>query len=35
MQGEIRPGPVRVACNFGLEGVVSKRRDRPITPALG
>ena len=32
-QGEIGPDLFRVACNFGLEGVVSKRRDRPITPA--
>src|SRR6266576_1348741 len=28
-QGEIGPDLVRVACNFGLEGMVSKRRDRP------
>ncbi len=28
-QGEIGPDLFRVACNFGLEGVVSKRRDRP------
>ena len=32
-QGEIGPDLFRVACNFGLEGMVSKRRDRPITPA--
>jgi bifunctional non-homologous end joining protein LigD len=26
-QGEIGPGLFRAACNFGLEGIVSKRRD--------
>ena len=28
-QGEIRPDLFRKACEFGLEGLVSKRRDRP------
>ena len=28
-QGEIGPDLFRAACNFGLEGMVSKRRDRP------
>ena len=28
-QGEIRPDLFRAACNMGLEGLVSKRRDRP------
>src|SRR5215831_7911928 len=28
-QGEIGPDPFRAACNMGLEGVVSKRADRP------
>jgi bifunctional non-homologous end joining protein LigD len=28
-QGEIGPDLFRQACNFGLEGLVSKRRDRP------
>jgi ATP-dependent DNA ligase len=28
-QGEIGPGLFRAACNMGLEGLVSKRRDRP------
>jgi ATP-dependent DNA ligase len=28
-QGEIGPDPFRAACNMGLEGLVSKRRDRP------
>ena len=28
-QGEIGPDLFRAACNFGLEGLVSKRRDRP------
>jgi bifunctional non-homologous end joining protein LigD len=28
-QGEIGPDQFRHACNFGLEGLVSKRRDRP------
>ena len=28
-QGEIGPGLFRAACNMGLEGLVSKRADRP------
>ena len=28
-QGEIGPDLIRAACNMGLEGLVSKRRDRP------
>jgi len=28
-QGEIGPDLFRKACEFGLEGLVSKRRDRP------
>jgi ATP-dependent DNA ligase len=28
-QGEIGPDLFRAACNFGLEGLVSKRADRP------
>ena len=28
-QGEIGPDLFRAACNFGLEGIVSKRRDSP------
>ena len=28
-QGEIGPDPFRAACDLGLEGLVSKRRDRP------
>ena len=28
-QGEIRPDLFRKACEFGLEGQVSKHRDRP------
>jgi ATP-dependent DNA ligase len=28
-QGEIGPELFRAACDFGLEGIVSKRRDRP------
>jgi bifunctional non-homologous end joining protein LigD len=28
-QGEIGPDLFRAACKFGLEGLVSKRRDRP------
>jgi bifunctional non-homologous end joining protein LigD len=28
-QGEIGPHLFRKACEFGLEGLVSKRRDRP------
>ena len=28
-QGEIGADLFRAACNFGLEGLVSKRRDRP------
>jgi bifunctional non-homologous end joining protein LigD len=31
-QGEIGPDLFRAACNFGLEGLVSKRRDRPYRP---
>jgi|1186.fasta_scaffold134462_1 ATP-dependent DNA ligase len=31
-QGEIGPDLFRAACEFGLEGLVSKRRDRPIAP---
>jgi len=27
--GEIRPELFHAACNMGLEGLVSKRRDRP------
>jgi ATP-dependent DNA ligase len=27
--GEIGPDLFRAACNMGLEGIVSKRRDRP------
>ena len=29
-QGEIGPDLFRAACTMGLEGLVSKRRDRPI-----
>jgi hypothetical protein len=29
-QGEIGPDLFGKACEFGLEGLVSKRRDRPI-----
>jgi ATP-dependent DNA ligase len=29
-QGEIGPDLFRAACNMGLEGLVSKRRDRPF-----
>ena len=32
-QGEIGPDLFRAACNMGLEGMVSKRADRPIAPA--
>jgi len=28
-QGEIGPDPLRAACRMGLEGLVSKHRDRP------
>ena len=28
-QGDIGPDLFRAACKFGLEGIVSKRRDRP------
>jgi bifunctional non-homologous end joining protein LigD len=28
-RGEIRPDLFRAACRLGLEGLVSKRRDRP------
>jgi bifunctional non-homologous end joining protein LigD len=31
-QGEIGPDPFRKACEFGLEGLVSKHRDRPYQP---
>ena len=31
-QGEIGPDLFRKACEFGLEGLVSKRRDRPYQP---
>ena len=31
-QGEIRPDLFRKACEFGLEGMVSKRADRPYRP---
>jgi ATP-dependent DNA ligase len=31
-QGEIGPDLFRKACEFGLEGLVSKRRDRPYPP---
>jgi bifunctional non-homologous end joining protein LigD len=31
-QGEIGPDLFRQACKFGLEGMVSKRRDRPYPP---
>ena len=27
-QGEIGPDPFRAGCRMGLEGIVSKRRDR-------
>jgi hypothetical protein len=30
-QGEIGPDLFRKACEFGLEGLVSKRRDRPYS----
>jgi bifunctional non-homologous end joining protein LigD len=33
-QGEIGPDLFRAACNMGLEGLVSKRRDRPQTNNL-
>jgi hypothetical protein len=29
-QGEIGPHLFRKACEFGLEGLVSKHRDRPL-----
>jgi len=32
-QGEIGPDLFRAACNMGLEGMVSKRADRPFAPA--
>jgi bifunctional non-homologous end joining protein LigD len=28
-RGEVGPGLFRAACRMGLEGLVSKRRDRP------
>ena len=31
-QGEIGPDLFRAACRMGLEGLVSKRRDRPYQP---
>jgi len=31
-QGEMGPDLFRAACNMGLEGLVSKRRDRPYRP---
>jgi bifunctional non-homologous end joining protein LigD len=31
-QGEIGPDLFRAACNMGLEGMVSKRVDRPYRP---
>ena len=31
-QGDIGQDLFRAACNFGLEGLVSKRRDRPYRP---
>ena len=31
--GRDRAGPIPPACKFGLEGLVSKRTDRPIAPA--
>ena len=31
-RGEIGPGPVPEACKFGLEGLVSKRRDSAYRP---
>jgi ATP-dependent DNA ligase len=31
-QGEIGPDLFRKACEFGLEGLVSKHRDRPYQP---
>jgi bifunctional non-homologous end joining protein LigD len=34
-QGEIGPDLFRAACNFGLEGLVSKRRDRPYRAGAG
>jgi hypothetical protein len=33
-QGEIGPDLFRHACKFGLEGLVSKRRDRPKRAAV-
>ena len=32
-QGEIGPDLFRKVCEFGLEGLVSKRADRPIAAA--
>jgi bifunctional non-homologous end joining protein LigD len=32
-RGEIGPDLFREACKFGLEGLVSKRRDRPYRAA--
>jgi bifunctional non-homologous end joining protein LigD len=34
-QGEIGPDLFRKACEFGLEGLVSKRADRPYPSAKG
>jgi len=31
-QGEIGPDLFEAACNMGLEGLVSKRADRPYRP---
>jgi ATP-dependent DNA ligase len=31
-RGELAPDLFRAACNLGLEGLVSKRRDRPYQP---
>jgi len=33
-QGEIGPDLFRAACRMGLEGLVSKRRDRPYQAGL-
>jgi hypothetical protein len=32
-RGEIGPDLFRAACNMGLEGLISKRRDRPYRAA--
>jgi hypothetical protein len=31
-RGEIRPDPFQKACEFGLEGLISKRRDTLTKP---